>query len=234
MPNDVEAGDLYDVMSFAKCHMFEGPVFGASGPGLVAPNLITLGWLPDNRVLKIDAGTDLPYEGALAAPGHPEVTGHLAIRIDRTDQNGSPLTYLIEYRHRDGWDAGIPSNAVLLHEVRANDLSYLKAALGMYKGFMVEEHNFGVAVKLIDTEKRLAKILISERFIELEGEITPVPPKVQKKSMHGTYHFPGNMFCPKKSDSYTRHFVTLQADYTAVAATSLFESDTRRRLVAVR
>ena len=42
-------------------------------------------------------------------------------------------TWTLEFRHKAGWDQAIPEDAVILHEVRTNSLSYLQP--GMWQRF---------------------------------------------------------------------------------------------------
>ncbi len=39
--------------------------------------------------------------------------------------SGSETSYLVEFRRKKGWDAGIPRDTVLVHEVRNNGVCYL-------------------------------------------------------------------------------------------------------------
>jgi M6 family metalloprotease-like protein len=217
---DVGYGDPWDIMSFGQVHVFTGATFGTSGPGLVAPYLIKKGWLTNDRVLSVDLDTDLPSEIHLTALGHADVEGPLAIRIDLTDPYGSPLTYVIEYRHQGRWDAGIPYDAVLMHEVRANGLSYLLGEIVACERCTVGSFGHEIVVKTIDAQKLQATILICRKpEADLKGEVTTV---WETKFSSGTYHFPGNMFCPAKDYLYTQYGVASQAKYEF--SVKLFES----------
>ena len=210
---DVEYGDPWDIMSFEAVHTFQGSNFGKSGPGLVAPYLIKKGWLADDRVLSVHLDADLPTEIDLAALGHADVEGPLAIRIDGlTGPGGSPITYVIEYRHQDRWDAGIPYDAVLVHEVRETGLSYLLSDLVACQMLWVGSSTYReIVVKAIDAQKLQATVLICRTpEADLKDDVTTVS---KTKTGSGTYHFPGNMFCPAKDYLYTRYAVESQAKY---------------------
>jgi hypothetical protein len=118
--------DPWDVMSTCNgTHGFQGTNYVGpnrscintnwpccwDGPGLNAPNLLTMGWLPLSHTAVYAVGGP-PQVVTLAALSHPEASGMLALRV--TD--GDPLElYTVEYRTPDGWDAGFPQAAVFLH-----------------------------------------------------------------------------------------------------------------------
>jgi hypothetical protein len=113
--------DPWDIMSAGSVHLFPGPVFGLSGPGLNGPYLQDLGWVPAGRVTR-STRDSTPQIHTLAALNHPEANGSLVVEIPLPDGR----RYTVELRHKDGWDRGIPQDTVLIHEVRPGDpRSYL-------------------------------------------------------------------------------------------------------------
>ena len=124
---DVEYGNAWDIMSAMNVHRFVGNYPDRSGPGLNAAYIRKLGALPASRV---HVPAKLLYRRKvvinLAALSAPEAPGSLVIEIP-PGYTGTAQTsgYLIEFRRRQRWDKGIPNDAVLVHEVRANGLSYL-------------------------------------------------------------------------------------------------------------
>ena len=72
-----------------------------------------------------------------------------AARFDLVNGNGDPLSYVIEYRHPDRWDSGIGTDAVLVHEVRQNGLSYLKSSLTAGQQYVSPDYGFVVEVDSI-------------------------------------------------------------------------------------
>jgi hypothetical protein len=113
--------DKWDIMSAGNVHTFGGLLFGATGPGLNAPYLQGLGWLPIERTARWTPGS-AAQSFTLAALNHPEASGSLLVEIPLSDGR----RYTVELRRKDEWDQGIPQDAVLMHEVRPGDAhSYL-------------------------------------------------------------------------------------------------------------
>ncbi len=128
-----EYGDGWDIMSamtFGGSNPTFTGLFGTSGPGLNAPNLDRLGWLPANRVLPWD---NTSQTVTLAALNHPEAGGYLMAKVPFDAANPNHY-YTVEYRRKTDWDQGIPRDTVLIHEIRADGisvgLSYLIKANG--------------------------------------------------------------------------------------------------------
>ena len=99
-------------------------VGAAAGPGLNAPYLDQMGWMPSFRQYFYTPGTtvDLP----LLALSHATGVGYYEVVIPMADKVGYPGHYLtVEYRYPDGWDKGIGSPAVLIHEVLSDGRSVL-------------------------------------------------------------------------------------------------------------
>ena len=118
---DVVYGDQWDIMSAMNCWTTPSK-FGKTGPGMNAFNLKKVGGLPDYRISKTvrAVGTSTI---TLAALIRPEANGYLMAQIP--PMPGSTTYYTVEYRQKKGWDAGIPADTLLLHEVRNNGLCYL-------------------------------------------------------------------------------------------------------------
>ena len=116
--SDADYKDFWDVMSTAGCaHMTGHRRFGSIGPGLNAANMAGRGWLDESRVWKT---SDRSFETLLKLrPLHRhDLPGYLAARFGE---------YLIKFRSRTSWDAGIPRSAVLIHRFEDNR-SYLLSA----------------------------------------------------------------------------------------------------------
>lgn len=118
--------DPYDVMSTCNgTWSFQGPNYGSplgcgkgwDGPGLNAPNLIQLGWIPQSRVRTYTIDSP-PVDVTLAALSHPEAQGDLVAQVDAKVPPGVPEKqfFTIEFRTPDGWDSGFPGAFVLIHE----------------------------------------------------------------------------------------------------------------------
>lgn len=117
-----EYGDGWDIMSamtFGGTRPIFAGVFGASGPGLNAPNLDRLGWLPADRISTWDGSSQTV---TLAALNHPEAGGSLMLKVP-VDAGNPAHYYTVEYRRKTDWDQGIPRDTVLIHEIRADGIS---------------------------------------------------------------------------------------------------------------
>ncbi|HVS43649.1 MAG TPA: hypothetical protein VMU20_15460 [Candidatus Dormibacteraeota bacterium] len=90
---------------------------GYDGPGVDVPNLLAMQWLPGQNVATYTAG-GAEQILTLAALSHPTASRDLAVRIV-PDPSKPDDAYTVEYRQKDGWDAGIPGNAVLIHELKS-------------------------------------------------------------------------------------------------------------------
>jgi hypothetical protein len=118
--------DKWDIMSAANVWTFSNAL-GSNGPGLNAPYLDKLGCVPANRIWT-PPHPDFDGTVRLAALNHPEATGPLMIKIPRLSGPNPSVasTYTVEFRRKTGWDAGIPNDTVLIHEVRSDGLSYIQ------------------------------------------------------------------------------------------------------------
>jgi hypothetical protein len=134
---DTVYGDGWDLMSFATT-TFQFPITfrgstGVATVGLNARNVEALGVLPAGRTWTPPA-PDFSVSLTLDPLNQPAIGnhGHLVAKIPPNGTrpgraNGS--LYTVEFRRRQGWDQQIPEDAVLIHEVRTNTLSYLQPAM---------------------------------------------------------------------------------------------------------
>jgi hypothetical protein len=105
-------------MSWANSFRATTP-FGDAPASLVMPHLDRLGWLPRSRVIVHGANGAAEATYTVAASNHPETAGALAVRVPY-DPGDLFRYYTIEFRRKDHWSAGIPSDTVLIHEVKRN------------------------------------------------------------------------------------------------------------------
>jgi hypothetical protein len=114
---DTEYGDPWDIMSAMRVRGFSDPPFGGAGPGLNAPKLHKMGWLPNECVATLYAGQSIlgGLTVRLAALERPEVSGVLMARVVAGNR-----IFTVEYRQPLGWDQGIGSDMVLIHELRSH------------------------------------------------------------------------------------------------------------------
>ena len=102
--------DRHDIMSAMNVHSKRHLRFGPRGPLLNAPNLDRMGWLDPARVWN-STRSNSSFSACLdlMSLGHPQIPGYLAAIVSGL---------YIEFRTQDGWDAGIPRPAVLIHRLQ--------------------------------------------------------------------------------------------------------------------
>lgn len=120
-------GDSHDIMSaegFASLPAtFDSP-FGTAGPSLNALNRETMWWLPPERITTFTHSPGEPWWSQIyiAALNSPEALGALMVRIKAIGFGPlSDVEYCLEYRPRNGWDAGAANDAVVIHMCLPND-----------------------------------------------------------------------------------------------------------------
>ncbi|HEV3303730.1 MAG TPA: hypothetical protein VG055_29020 [Planctomycetaceae bacterium] len=123
---DVEYGDRWDLMSAMRVYTFTDRFGRRTGPGLNACNLHQLGCIPRNRIWS-PTGQFGTQTFTLAALNRPEANGYLMASIPPAAGSTSKTSYVIEFRQKKRWDAGIPRDTVLVHEVRSNGGDFLLA-----------------------------------------------------------------------------------------------------------
>jgi M6 family metalloprotease-like protein len=117
--------DQWDMMSAEHVYSFQETNYvtpqhryNTAGPGLDVPNLLQMGWIPDSRIATYTIGAS-DTDFTLNALSHPLGPAPLAVKIP-----DFPFMFTVEYRQQDGWDAGIPANAVVLHTYTAGASPY--------------------------------------------------------------------------------------------------------------
>ena len=113
--------DPWDIMSALGTYQVDSLAYPTAGPGLNIPNLLHLGWIPSGRIATYNIG-DPDTNFTLNALSHPLGAAPLTVKIP-----DFPFLFTVEYRQQDGWDAGIPANAVIVHvyTAGANPYSFL-------------------------------------------------------------------------------------------------------------
>jgi len=103
--------DPFDIMSAQGTYQFVDPNFlfqgnpTGGGPGLNAPGLLRMGWIPaDNQPRFQHEGGEQGF--TLRALSHPRGTGPLVVILDVGSEQPLGGIYTIEYRQADGWDEG--------------------------------------------------------------------------------------------------------------------------------
>jgi hypothetical protein len=138
---DTEYGDGWDLMSFATT-TFQFPITfrGTSGDatvGLSARNLDRLGVLEPSRRWS-PPGPDFSATIVMDPLNQQQIGnhGHLVATIPpaaTSPARADGSTWTLEFRHKAGWDQAIPEDAVILHQIRSNSLSFLQP--GMWQRF---------------------------------------------------------------------------------------------------
>lgn len=132
-----EYADPWDIMSAMNVYSFTGTFgswSGRTGPGINVFAARALGALGNGRVRRIDAR---PFKETIElAPLDQRFVPNAIYAIEMP-----PFT--IEYRHKAGWDQGLPSDAVLVHEEK-NGRSYLEKVLHAGEQFATPHGNIDV------------------------------------------------------------------------------------------
>jgi pimeloyl-ACP methyl ester carboxylesterase len=121
--SDVDYQDFWDIMSTAKdAFSALDPNYAARGPGLNAWNMRGEGWLDESRVWHGPNANFAFSERVQLRPLHRrDLPGPLAAELPPT---GGHSAFLIEFRAKERWDAGIPRAAMLVHRFE-NNVSYI-------------------------------------------------------------------------------------------------------------
>lgn len=111
--------DPWDIMSAMAVYGYNGS-FGSTGPGLNAPYLDKLGWIPHRRIYTLGQSGGTSRTLTLAALERPGAPGYLMAKIP-FDPADPYHYYTVEFRRSVGLDAGFPRDTVLIHELRWKD-----------------------------------------------------------------------------------------------------------------
>lgn len=151
--------DAWDIMSAMNVFSYTGTfqeVDGRSGPGLNVFGIKALGGLPAPRMRTIRSNA-VAETIELAPLNQPLQQGAIyAVSIP---------PYTIEYRHKAGWDRGLPSDAVLVH-LEKNGRSYLERTAGdagLHTGdhFTTDSPKIEIEVQSIDPDAQRAVVRVS-------------------------------------------------------------------------
>jgi len=107
-------GNMWDVMSVdGPCRTEPG--YGRIGQHLIAYQKNILGWIPADRIFvaKPDSKATITLEQTAV----PAAGNYLLARIPIHDSGADRHYYTIEARRRAGYDASLPGDAVIIHEV---------------------------------------------------------------------------------------------------------------------
>lgn len=131
---DFEYGDGWDVMSWQTTTFnftisFQGAQ-GLATVGMNARNLEALNSVPAGRMW-LQPQADFSNQFTLDPLNQTPMGNHGYLIVKFPPGSTNPArannsAYTVEFRRKSGWDQSIPQNAVIIHEVRANGLSYLQ------------------------------------------------------------------------------------------------------------
>jgi hypothetical protein len=161
-----EYDDSWDVMSVWGS-VFERPVpfYKQTPPGLNAPYLDLMGWIPRSRVFRFGADGVRTRTIRLAALSKPSARGFLMARVpfNPVDVNNY---YTVELRTPNGLDAAIPDSRVLFHEYR-NGISYLLRSQNRdtVRTLSDPAHDVSIMVNSIDAAAGTAVVTITAGVI---------------------------------------------------------------------
>jgi hypothetical protein len=149
--------DPWDVMSALSTWRTVDQQFGQIGPGLNAANMDGRGWLDPARVWSQSGYFDQSIQ---LRPHHRrDLDGVLVARVAR---------YFVEFRIREGWDAGVPHAAVLIHRLEGNRSYLMPGTAGnadLQLGDVFQRTDVGntarVEVTALDAANRLATVRVA-------------------------------------------------------------------------
>ncbi len=108
---------------------------------------------------------------SLAALNQPDADGYLMASVPPAEGSESKTSYIVEFRHKKGWDVGIPQDTVLVHEIRSNGRCYLLSrtnhadpnSVQVLPGqeFTIPERKLTIKALSFDVDSPTAKVVIS-------------------------------------------------------------------------
>jgi hypothetical protein len=136
--------DAWDLMSAMSGFSFNDHNWdvpgraGNEGPGLSAPGLLRMGWLPaaNTRHFQVEAGEQT---FKLRALSHPRAGEPMVVIVPLASLQGASGFVTVEYRQSDGWDqpfaAAVPAvgksgGAVLVHRANTSTIEPLSTLIG--------------------------------------------------------------------------------------------------------
>ena len=142
--------DPWDVMSAQNTHQFDDRNFTTAdaGPGMSAPGLLQLGWIPASNQRRFDIESGAEQTVRLRALSRPRGSDPLVVIVNAGGPGPFDGIYTIEYRQGDGWDRGfvvdtdVPQavrssgGTVLVHEYRPAGQPTSKLINGAFAGAM--------------------------------------------------------------------------------------------------
>jgi hypothetical protein len=170
--------DPYDIMSTWSPFQAPHPAYGQIGPALNAANMESRSWLDQSRVWT--AGAIAGAVVQLRPHLRRDLSGFLAARVGE---------FLVEFRVKTGWDAGIPAPVVLVHRFEDGHSYLMPGTVGqaaLAKGGVFERgsasnvfaRHIRIEVLDIDPEGQVATLGIAHRVPDrppVEGPVVVSP-----------------------------------------------------------
>lgn len=140
--------DSWDIMSAQNTYQFDDQNFvvGDGGPGMSAPGLLQMGWLPSDNQRRYDLETGGEQKFKLRALSRPRGADPLMVLLNVGGPGPFDGIYTIEYRQGVGWDRGFVTDldtpqvvrssggAVFVHEYRPAGAPTSKLINGKFAG----------------------------------------------------------------------------------------------------
>jgi hypothetical protein len=196
--------DRFDIMSAFNTYQFTDNNFlingapSGGGPGMNAPALLRMGWIPSTRTAKFDYEGDSEQVFKIRALSHPQGPDPLVVLLDVGSTTPFTGLYTIEYRQADGWDSGFAGGSapaavklsrgtVLVHQYRAAGGPASTLILGAYGGALQPGNTlvvngtqaFHVSVESIDVNNALAVVSVGfgsgKPSLPIQGTVAKFP-----------------------------------------------------------
>jgi hypothetical protein len=112
---------MWDIMSAQNTHQFVDTNFvtAGGGPGMSAPGLFQLGWIPANNRKQFQI-EDVEQKYKLRALSRPRGADPLMVWMSVGGADPFDGIYTIEYRQGDGWDRGFVTSGTSPQKVRSS------------------------------------------------------------------------------------------------------------------
>jgi hypothetical protein len=161
-----EYDDQWDVMSGENVHAFPTARFGSGGVGLSGAHRDELGWISQDQVVNLGADGAGSRSVALAPLEAPSYSYYSNLLIRIPFNIDDPFNYYtVEYRRKTGWSAGIPSNTILIHEVR-NGTPYLLRASDASRSPLQALDTNGVKISVQSIGTSRARVTVSTDLVD--------------------------------------------------------------------
>ena len=133
--------DNYDIMSAMNVFTTPHPKFTNTGPRLCTANQDFMGWLPSTRVWSPPEHRSSLTDVDLVALSHSDTPGYICAKVGG---------FYLEFRVRDGLDAGIPGPAVLIHTLNGPNAMIMARNAATYDNDFQVGNSYGASPPFIN------------------------------------------------------------------------------------